>query len=1102
MSVDLRFLEGTEQFTEVLRAIREGDVQVHGLRGSLRAFLCASLFRRGLRLVLAPEEEAERLREDLEVLLGEDAVSYFPPLGLLPGEEEVPSLEDIGLRTEALAKLASGRPGVVVVPARAASELTVPPDVFGRYVTKLKVGEEVDREGFLLRLVEGGYERVPSVSAPGQFSVRGGILDVFPFTEELPIRAEFWGDTVESLRRFDVSSQRSVEGMGEVFVPPARELILDGGTWDRIEEEAGKLGLEELRKRASRRTPWEGMEACLPLAYPERATVLDYLGPRDLVFLEDPDGISDEVQGEHVSLGKRGLPAEAFRASDEEVRSKLRKFRKVGHLSFASEGAVHFFSQEPAVGDISQARGAVGRWIGEGYKVVLTAGSRARAERISELIGEEVEVVQGNLSGGFVFPEGRLVLLTEVELFRRPVRRLKLPKFKAGTPIQDITVLRKGDLVVHEDYGIGAFLGVERMEVGGAKGDFMVLEYRDGDRLYVPVDQLLKVTKYEGPSEVRPPLTKLGSAEWERVKERVRRATKEMAGELLKLYAARKARPGHAFSPDTAWQAELESSFPYEETPDQLRAVRQIKEDMERPVPMDRLLCGDVGFGKTEVALRAAFKAVMDGKQVAILVPTTILAEQHFRTFSERLRSFPVVVEMLSRFRSPSQRKEVLEGLRNGTVDIVIGTHRLLSDDIKFKDLGLVIIDDEHRFGVRQKEKLKKLRLEVDVLSLSATPIPRTLYMALSGIRDMTVISTPPKGRLPVVTRIVPFNPKRITEGIYRELERGGQVFFVHNRVRTIYSMADYLRRLMPDVRFCVAHGRMKEGELEEVMLAFLRGKYDVLVCTMIVEAGIDMPNVNTIFINRADKLGLAQLYQLRGRVGRSNALAYAYLLVPSLKSLTPEAKKRLRTLEEFTELGSGMRLALRDLEIRGAGNILGPEQHGFIQAVGVDLYLKLLERAVRELKGEGEEAPRELELSLGLDAFLPEDYVPDEAQRLSIYMKLSEAGPEKVEEIEEELRDRFGRLPEEARALIEAARLREMAKGAGARSLRLVDGTLVLEFPEPPGRETLLELVRRSSAVPRFELSGGLRVEVPLTSGEHLGEARRILEILAGEKS
>jgi len=1096
MSVDfwngvLDSLEGTEHFAEVLRGIREGDVQVHGLRGSLGAFLCASLFRRGLRLVLAPEEEAGRLRDDLEVLLGEDAVSYFPPLGLVPGEEEVPSLEDMGLRTEALARLASGRPGVVVVPARAASEITVPPDVFGRYTTKLEVGEEVDRERLLLRLVEGGYERVPSVSAPGQFSVRGGILDVFPFTEELPIRVEFWGDVVESLRRFDVSSQRSVEGTEEALVPPARELILNQGTWEKIEEEAGRLGLEELRERASRRAPWEGMEACLPLAYPERATVLDYLGPGDLVFLEDPDGISEEVQGE----------PEAFRASDEEVRSKLRKFRKVSHLSFASEGAVRFSSQEPVV-DISRARGEVGRWLGEGYRVVLTAGSRARAERISELVGESVEVVEGNLSGGFVFPGGRLVLLTEGELFRRPTRKLKLPKFKAGTPIQDISALRRGDLVVHEDYGIGEFLGVERMEVGGAKGDFVVLEYRDGDRLYVPVDQLVKVTKYEGPSEVRPSLTKLGGAEWERVKERVRRATKEMAGELLKLYAARKARPGHAFSPDTAWQAELDSSFPYEETPDQLRALREIKEDMERPVPMDRLLCGDVGFGKTEVALRAAFKAVMDGKQVAVLVPTTILAEQHFRTFSERLGSFPVVVEMLSRFRSPSQQRKVLEGLRKGTVDIVIGTHRLLSDDVKFKDLGLVIIDDEHRFGVRQKEKLKKLRLEVDVLSLSATPIPRTLYMALSGIRDMTVISTPPRGRLPVVTKIVPFDPKRITEGIYRELGRGGQVFFVHNRVRTIYSMADYLRRLMPDVRFCVAHGQMKEGELEEVMLSFLRGEYDVLVCTMIVEAGIDMPNVNTMFINRADKFGLAQLYQLRGRVGRSDVQAYAYLLVPSLRSLTPEARKRLRTLEEFTELGSGMRLALRDLEIRGAGNILGPEQHGFVQAVGVELYLKLLERAVRELKGEGGEVPREVELSLGLDAFLPEDYVPDEAQRLSIYRKLSEAGPGEVEEIEEELRDRFGRLPEEAKALIEAARLREMAKRAGARSLGLEDGTLVLEFPEPPGREALLELVRRSEVVPRFELSGGLRVEVPLTSGEHLEEARRILEILAGEKS
>jgi len=643
------------------------------------------------------------------------------------------------------------------------------------------------------------------------------------------------------------------------------------------------------------------------------------------------------------------------------------------------------------------------------------------------------------------------------------------------------------------------------MEVGGVRGDFLIVEYRDGDRLYVPVEQLARVQKYQGLLKIQPPLTKLGGAEWERVKARVKRAARQMAGELLKLYATRMAKPGHAFSPDTPWQAELEFSFPCEETPDQLEAARQIKEDMEQPVPMDRLLCGDVGFGKTEVAIRAAFKAVMDGKQVAVLVPTTVLAEQHFRTFSERLRNFPVVVEMLSRFRTPAHQRRVLEGLVRGTVDVVIGTHRLLSQDVRFKDLGLVIIDEEHRFGVRQKERLKQLRLEVDVLSLSATPIPRTLYMALSGLKDMSMISTPPRGRMPVVTEIMPFNPKRIAEGIYRELERGGQVFFVHNRVRTIYSMAEYLRRLVPGVRIGVAHGQMRERELEEVMLAFLRGEYDLLVCTMIIEAGLDMPNVNTIFVNRADRFGLAQLYQLRGRVGRSDVQAYAYLLVPSLRNLTSEARKRLRTLEEFTELGSGVKLALRDLEIRGAGNILGPEQHGFLQAVGVDLYLKLLEQAVRELKGEVEEAQAEPRLSLGADAFLPEAYVPNEAQRIALYRQLAEAGLEEVEELEEELRDRFGRPPEEAWALLEAARIREVARRAGAEAIRVEDGLLRVEFGEPPTRATLLELVRRSGAVPRFDLSGGVRVEVPLSSRDPLGrleEVRRVLEMFMRKKS
>jgi transcription-repair coupling factor (superfamily II helicase) len=740
-------------------------------------------------------------------------------------------------------------------------------------------------------------------------------------------------------------------------------------------------------------------------------------------------------------------------------------------------------------------------------------------ERLSDFLqlneepAENINLVLGPIKRGFSLPAAQLSVYTENDLFGKVYRKPKRGRFKEGIPIRALSALNPGDFIVHVDYGIGKYVGLEKIKVRDIERECLALVYSEGDKLYVPLDKMERVQKFRGRDGINPILCKLGGTQWEKLKSRTKESVKAIAKDLITLYSARQALPGYAFSLDTAWQKEIELGFAFEETPDQTKAIEEVKEDMEKSRPMDRLVCGDVGFGKTEVAVRAAFKCVSDGKQVAVLVPTTILAQQHFRTFGERLSQFPVVIEMLSRFRSLKEQKQIIEKTKRGEIDILIGTHRIFSKDVGFKDLGLLVIDEEQRFGVKHKETLKAYRKTVDVLTLTATPIPRTLYFSLMGIRDMSLINTPPKDRRPILTEVIPFSEEVIEDAIRHELARGGQVFFVHNRIKSIHSIAAMIQRLVPGIQLAVAHGQLDEHDLERVMLDFDAGKYDCLVSTTIIESGLDLPNVNTLLINRADHMGLAQLYQLRGRVGRSDHQAYAYLFTPPFQLLNEVAVKKLRTIEEFTELGSGFQIAQRDLEIRGAGNLLGIAQSGNMDALGYDLYIKLVEEAVQELKleeegiGKSQTAAMDCQIEVGINAYLPKNYVEDESIRVNLYRRLASVrGPEEIEHFERELKDRFGAIPDEAMHLLEASRLRLMGQKLGFKKIILEGSRMKLFFNEQwvnqfPTQEQLSEQIRvilkKVSMPVHFLQKGGFGLSLNLYSENVLAEAKNMLQSL-----
>jgi transcription-repair coupling factor (superfamily II helicase) len=1051
---------------------------VSGAPGSLPHLLAAYLYSRLGKtvLVLCPDlQQAEAARDDIEFFLGSDSVLFFPEEDHSLTVHSWPSSLR-NSRITCLARLALNRePLIVVASARAQLRKVPSPRVLRDAVVHVKTGVALDPDELAARLGYLGYNRVPAVESYGDWSRRGGIVDVFTYGRENPLRIEFGHEEVESVREFDPVSQRSVRSLGEALVLPTHELVLDA---ERIEAAADYLeGLESEAQSAVAETVrhnvyFEGVEWLAGLYDQILTTPLSYITDDAVIVEIDPSGIEAAAREREEEIERFldrsfeppfPLPysPHVLFSSSRQIAEKLGASSALEVLALGSAHAgageravspavirLGAHPQEPVARSMSSLRSYLERLHESGLTTYILCDNTGQRDRLEEILGRAPATLQvGVISGGFSFPDAGFSVLTDHQIFERFRRRRRRRAAVPGVPVKQLMSLRPGNYLVHVDHGIGVYRGLRRLVVDGHETDCLHIDYAMGDRLFIPADQLHLLQKYVAEEGRVPNMSRLGTGAWSRTKARVKKAVKDMAEGLIKAYAIRKARPGHAYPPDDTWQAELESSFKYEETPDQAWASREIKKDMESDKPMDRLVCGDVGYGKTELAVRAAFKAVTGGKQVALLVPTTVLAEQHLVTFRERIESFPVKIEVLSRFKSRGEQKKILKALEAGDVDIVIGTHRLLQKDVKYKDLGLVIIDEEQRFGVAHKEKIRGMKSVADVLTMTATPIPRTLHMSLMGARDMSVINTAPKGRFPIHTEILDFNDDVIGDAILREVDRGGQCFFIHNWVQSIDPMAVYLSRLVPQVRIAVAHGQMAEKKLESVMLEFMEKKYDVLVSSMIVESGLDMPNVNTIIINRADRFGLAQLYQLRGRVGRSHVKAHAYLLIPPRRALTEEAMKRLRVLEEFEDLGAGFKIALRDLEIRGAGNLLGPEQHGFLWSVGFDMYCKLLEEAVRELKGEEVESAVIPKMVTDLDAYLPDDYVPDGGEKVNLYKRIAETlTTADVDSMQEELTDRFGDPPPQAKTLLDLRRVRILAGRASMGYLSVKRGMVEAE--------------------------------------------------------
>ena len=1070
-----------------LRAGRGRTVPVGGLAGGAAPLFVAAL-RRELDVpvltLTATAEQAEAFAADGEAYAGEEA-ALLEPYNVVPLKAVSPSLETSASRVKALLSLAEGRPWCVASAAAFRRRLA-PPDVLRSAVRRYRAGDALDLAELEQYLPWLGYERVGMVEGPAQYARRGAILDIFPAGAEGPTRLELFGDVVESARGFDVWTQRRAGELDELAVYPTREVVLSPDRVNRavriIRARFGDDAAEEAYEALDVRRYVDGVENLLPFLFEETATVAEYFARTPLLVLYDVDAVAAAA----AEAGEAAKPSFPFPRPDEifvDFDEFLGAFARAGgnvvtvQPGAASDGA-DFRARE-----VDHLAGRLDLFVDE----VRAFGRRGRAvvhvDRAEQ--GERFrDIVAGRADGlplqydvkpsrrGFVWEDvGLAVFPARQVLGRRPAaRRRRLPRFQPGEDAVKITSafdLEPGDLVVHADHGVGRFEGLATLPVGDHREEFITLTYEGGDRLYVPVYNLRVVYKYVGGDPRTRALDRLGGASWRRARSRAKKSAEKLARRLIDIYAARAARPGHAFAGEPSWELELAETFRYAETPDQLRAVEEVAQDMAGEKPMDRLVCGDVGFGKTEVAVRAALRAVADGKQVAVLVPTTVLADQHYATFRERLAPFAVRVEMLSRFKRPKEQKEILAELAAGKVDVVIGTHRLLSRDVSFADLGLLVVDEEQHFGVAHKERIKEMRRLVDVLTLTATPIPRTLHMALAGLRDLSLIGTAPLERLPIHTVVSPFDEDLIADAVGRELGRGGQVFFVHNRVQTIDGVADYLRGLVPEARFGVAHGRLKERDLERIMHDFADGEFDVLVSSAIIEAGLDFPNVNTIIINRADSFGLSQLHQLRGRVGRSHARAYAYLLTPPSHVLTDAARQRLAALKDATELGSGFRLAMRDLEIRGAGNLLGPEQSGALAAVGLELYTRILAAEVARLKGEEVLRPAEVNVRLDFDAFIPASYIPDERQRLGIYRRLSEAGDDAaVAALAEELRDRFGPRPVAVDHLLTVRKISLWGAKAGVRAVNISGPLVTLEF----GKD---EFERASTADVPAEVTG-----------------------------
>lgn len=1061
---------------------------VYGLSESARTYIVNGVFEelnKNVFVITHSDVECRALYEDLSLYTPN--VYYFPSKEVVFYNVYAISGDLRWERLKVIKEMLSPGYKIIVTSIDALVPSYTPVELYKKFTFNISVGDSINLQELAHKLVQCGYERMDMVDGKGQFSIRGGIMDVFPTISSVPYRIELFGDEVDSIRSFNTESQRSIDKVDSIEVFPAKEVILE-----KNNIEIGYEGIErDLQDRLSKfdkkkdkdayekinsiirsnletlKENWsfETIDSFLPYFYEKPSDFFSYMG-ESVVFIDDMQrckgklsSVYYEFEETYTSFLQRGdvLPEQGkLLISKEELINKLQYSNLIELNSMVRSGEASIqttatFSQitlhnyhgqlDLLIEDIKEKKS-------RGFKTVILSGTRPRGERlvstlkdrgiesvyrdiVGEISGGEVVITFGNQLKGYEYPELKVCVISDKEVFGESKRKVnkKVPK-KGVSKIKSFTELKPGDYVVHVNHGIGVYKGIRSLEIEGLKKDFLEITYDGDDKLYVPAEQLDMVQKYIGSEGKSPRINKLGGSEWAKAKAKVRKSINEIAEDLVKLYASRSMIKGHKYSKDTVWQKQFEEEFPFEETPDQITSLQEIKGDMESDKPMDRLLCGDVGYGKTEVAIRAAFKAVMDGKQVAFLVPTTILAEQHFNNMTKRFSDFPVRVDMISRFRSSAQVKETLKAVKEGNVDILIGTHRILQKDVQFKDLGVLIVDEEQRFGVAHKEKIKNFKKNVDVLTLTATPIPRTLHMSLSGVRDISVIETPPEERYPIQTYVVEYNDQLIRDAILRELGRNGQVFFVYNRVEDINQMAGYLSNLIPEARVAVAHGQMTERELEKVMMEFMSNETDILVATTIIETGIDIQNVNTMIIYDADRMGLSQLYQLRGRVGRSNRIAYAYFTYKKDKILSEVAEKRLKAIKDFTELGSGFKIAMRDLEIRGAGNMMGTTQHGHMAVVGYDLYCRMLEDTIKLIKGEIEQEPVETTVEVKIDAYIPTDYIKDEVQKIEVYKKIAAIDSfDDLMDVKEELEDRFSDIPQSVYNLMNIAYIRSLGK-------------------------------------------------------------------------
>lgn len=1108
-----------------------------GIAGSARTLFIASLLNKKQKPIVVITQNtyhANQLVADFTGLIPEDQLFVFEANDMIHAEMSAQSPEARAERIQALDFLLSEKPGVVVVPLAGIRKILPLPAQFNQAHIHVEMGGELDLEGLAEQLVSMGYVREQKVSTPGEFSIRGGIVDIYPLTEVNPVRIELFDIEVDSLRYFDADSQRSIENLDELTIIPASDTILPKEvdeeplnqfnisfmrTLQLLREEEDKQQLAQnmtsVRDALEAGDFTEELVKFVDFLYPEKASIIDYLPENAVVLMDEYPRILEsnaqleEEEAEWVTSQLEQRYVLQDQSFSNDFRDEVKKlnhdifyfslFQKgMGSLKFHAVHPFQYRNMQQFFGQMPLLKTEMDRWQKQEFTVVVMTEDQERAEKVNQTLldfeipsvltdrehikEQQIQVIPQTIHTGFELVKEKIAVITEKELFNRVTKKkARRTNITNAERLKNYNELSPGDYVVHVNHGIGKYTGMETMEIGGVHQDYMSIIYQNDSKLFIPVSQINLLQKYVSSEGKTPKINKLGSSSWAKTKRKVASQVEDIADDLIELYAERESQVGYAFSKDNEYQHEFEMAFPYTETEDQLRSIKEMKRDMEKAKPMDRLLVGDVGYGKTEVAMRAIFKAVQDGKQVAFLVPTTVLAQQHYDTMMERFNDFPVEIGLLSRFRTTSQIKETTEGLRKGQIDVVVGTHRILSKDVKFQDLGLLIVDEEQRFGVKHKERLKQLKSKVDVLTLTATPIPRTLHMSMLGVRDLSVIETPPANRYPVQTYVMEMNAPVVREAIEREMARDGQVFFLHNRVDTIERRVDELKQLVPDARIAFAHGRLSEGQLENVLYGFIQGEYDILVTTTIIETGVDMPNVNTLIVEDADHMGLSQLYQLRGRVGRSSRIAYAYFMHQANKILTEVSEKRLQAIKDFTELGSGFKIAMRDLSIRGAGNLLGQQQHGFIDSVGFDLYSQMLQEAVARKRGDESLKKTIVEMDLSLDAYLPDTYVEDERQKIELYKRIREfSSEEDYVELQDELIDRFGEYPQEVADLLTVGLMKMHSERALVETIKRENKRIALTFSSESTEE--LPLPEVFKALKDIPLQTDMNTEKQLT--------------------